>query len=93
MVVRHRLAPLRHRKPRLDLLRCPELVRRIGPLPSVADLNAGRIIELLPQDKKTIGGRIHWVIPERVGKVRIMDDVPMKLAATAFREVQASFAS
>ena len=70
--------------------RMAELVRRIGPLPSIADLNERRIVELLPQDKKTIGGRIHWVIPERVGKVRIMNDIPVKLAAAAFCEVQAS---
>jgi 3-dehydroquinate synthase len=72
--------------------RMAALVRRIGPLPSIADLSADRIVKLLPQDKKTVGGRIHWVIPERVGKVRIMDDVPLQLAAAAFREVQLSFA-
>jgi 3-dehydroquinate synthase len=70
--------------------RMARLVRRIGPLPSIRDLDARRIIALLPQDKKTMGGRIHWVIPERVGKVRIVNNVPMKLAAAAFREVQAS---
>jgi len=72
--------------------RMAELVRRVGPLPTIADLSARRIVALLPQDKKSVGGRIHWVIPERVGKVRIMDNVPMKLAAEAFRDVQTGFA-
>ena len=84
-----RLANLLGALAKSEEARMAELVRRIGPLPSIADLNERRIVALLPQDKKTIGGRIHWVIPERVGKVRIMEDVPMKLAAAAFREVQA----
>jgi 3-dehydroquinate synthase len=88
-----RLAKLVGALEKSEEARMAELVRRIGPLPSISDLDPRRIVELLRQDKKTIGGRIHWVIPERVGKVRIMDDVPIKLAATAFREVQASFAS
>jgi len=47
-----------------------------------------RILELLPQDKKAVRGRIHWVIPERIGKVRISDRVPMNLVEAAFRDVQ-----
>jgi 3-dehydroquinate synthase len=68
--------------------RIARLVRQIGPLPGLRGLRVRRILELLPQDKKAVGGRIHWVIPERIGKVRISDQVPMNLVETAFREVQ-----
>jgi 3-dehydroquinate synthase len=68
--------------------RIAHLVRQIGPLPTLRGLRACRILELLPQDKKAVGGRIHWVIPERIGKVRISDQVPMNLVETAFRDVQ-----
>ena len=68
--------------------RMARLVRRVGPLPTLQGLPARRILELLPQDKKAVGGRIHWVIPERIGKVRISDQVPMDLVETAFRDVQ-----
>jgi 3-dehydroquinate synthase len=68
--------------------RMARLVHRIGPLPTLRGLRVRRILELLPQDKKAVGGRIHWVIPERIGKVRISDQVPMNLAETAFRDVQ-----
>jgi 3-dehydroquinate synthase len=68
--------------------RIARLVRRIGPLPTLRGLRSRRILELLPQDKKAVSGRIHWVIPERIGKVRISDQVPMNLVETAFREVQ-----
>jgi 3-dehydroquinate synthase len=70
--------------------RIARLVRQIGPLPTLQGLQARRILELLPQDKKAVGGRIHWVIPERIGKVRISDQVPMSLVETAFRDVQRS---
>jgi 3-dehydroquinate synthase len=68
--------------------RIARLVRQIGPLPTLRGLQVRRILALLPQDKKAVGGRIHWVIPERIGKVRISDQVPMNLVETAFRDVQ-----
>ena len=70
--------------------RIRSLVRQIGPLPGLQGLAVERILKLLPQDKKAVGGRIHWVIPERIGKVKITDQVPMRLVETAFREVQRS---
>jgi 3-dehydroquinate synthase len=70
--------------------RIARLVRQIGPLPGLQGLAVRRILSLLPQDKKAVGGRIHWVIPERIGKVTITDQVPMRLVETAFREVQRS---
>ena len=66
------------------------LIRQTGPLPTLRGLRVRRILELLPQDKKAVKGRIHWVIPERIGKVRISDQVPMNLVESAFREVQRS---
>ncbi|MGB9488049.1 MAG: hypothetical protein WCD04_18295, partial [Terriglobia bacterium] len=68
--------------------RIARLVRQVSPLPTLRGLRAQRILELLPQDKKAVRGRIHWVIPERIGKVRISDQVPMNLVKAAFRDVQ-----
>jgi 3-dehydroquinate synthase len=68
--------------------RIARLVRRVSPLPTLHGLRVRRILELLPQDKKAVRGRIHWVIPERIGKVRISDQVPMNLVEAAFRDVQ-----
>jgi len=64
------------------------MVRQVGPLPPIRDLAASRVLALLPRDKKAVGGRIHWVLPQRIGKVKIANDVPLQLAATALREVQ-----
>jgi len=70
--------------------RIARLVRKVGPLPPIGDLDSARIADLLPQDKKSVRGQIHWVIPERVGKVRIVTGVPLSTAAAAFRDLQRS---
>ncbi len=71
-----------------EAARMVQLVRQVGPLPSIKDLRAGRVLPLLLHDKKTVGGRIHWVVPERIGKLRVRSDVPMETVAQAFRDIQ-----
>ncbi|HEV2425968.1 MAG TPA: 3-dehydroquinate synthase [Terriglobia bacterium] len=71
-----------------DAERMRDLVWRIGALPSIRHLPARTIVSLLPHDKKAIGGEIHWVIPERIGKVRIVTGVPSNAASSAWRELQ-----
>jgi 3-dehydroquinate synthetase len=81
---------------RLDILgaaeeeRIARLVRKVGPLPPIGDLDWAKVVRLLPQDKKSIRGQIHWVIPEHIGKVRIVTGVPLSTAAVAFRDLQRS---
>jgi 3-dehydroquinate synthase len=76
--------------PAADEERIARLVRQVGLLPSIDDLNAAEIIRLLPRDKKAIRGRIHWVIPERIGKIKIVTGVPWSATAAAFRDLQKS---
>jgi len=68
--------------------RIARLVRAVGPLPGLAGLREEEVLGLLPCDKKAVGGKIHWVLPERLGKVRVTADVPPGAVAKAFREVQ-----
>lgn len=68
--------------------RIENLVWRLGPLPSIRDLSPARILRLLHQDKKAVGGRIQWVVPERIGHVRVTDDVPREVVEAAFRDIQ-----
>lgn len=55
----------------LELLR--EAVRLAGSLPAASDLDKGAIIRLILRDKKTVAGRIKWVLLERIGRARIVD--------------------
>ncbi len=68
--------------------RIESLIWRLGSLPSIRDLPPARILRLLPQDKKTVRGRIQWVVPERIGKVRVTSDVPMKIVEATFRDIR-----
>lgn len=71
-----------------EAARIAALVRRIGPMPSVCDLSAAKIMRLVPRDKKVVAGQINWVLPEKIGRVRIVRDVPISVAAEALRSVQ-----
>jgi len=68
--------------------RIARLARSVGPLPPVYGVSAQRILPLLPRDKKAVAGQIHWILPERIGKVRITKDVPLGAAAAAWRDIQ-----
>jgi 3-dehydroquinate synthase len=68
--------------------RIARLLRRVGPLPPVRHISSGMILKLLPRDKKAVAGQIHWVIPERIGKVRIVNDVPLAIVARAWRDIR-----
>jgi 3-dehydroquinate synthase len=72
----------------VDAERICQLVWRVGPLPSIRDIPVSKIVALLPHDKKAVAGEIHWVMPERIGKVRIVTGVPLDAAASAWRELR-----
>ena len=55
----------------LELLR--DTVRLAGSLPAASDLNEGTIMRSILRDKKSVDGRIKWVLLERIGRARIVD--------------------
>jgi 3-dehydroquinate synthase len=55
----------------LELLRTA--VHACGRLPRADDLDPKRILELIAHDKKSIGGRIKWVLLSRIGRAAIID--------------------
>jgi len=68
--------------------RIVHLVRTVGPLPALRGLKEEKVLGLLTRDKKAVGGKIHWVLPEGIGKVRVTPDVTDAAVASAFRDVQ-----
>ena len=56
-----------------------ECVDSYGPFPTMAGLDARRLAARLLHDKKTVKGRVHFVLPERIGAVKITADVDEKL--------------
>jgi 3-dehydroquinate synthase len=71
-----------------DGKRIAHLVRAVGPLPHLRNLKAEKVLGLLIRDKKAVGGKIHWVLPEGIGRVRVAADVPDAIVARAFHDVQ-----
>lgn len=57
-----------------------------GPLPPVK-ANAGEIMSRLFADKKTVAGRIHFVLPVKIGKVKIVSGVETSIIEEAVRSV------
>ncbi len=83
-----RLAELAGRLDPANGKRMARLVRAVGPLPAVAGVREERVLGLLTRDKKAVGGKVLWILPERIGKVCETSDVPREAVARAFREVQ-----
>jgi 3-dehydroquinate synthase len=52
-----------------------DAVDHYGPIPSLRDIPAERIAARLVSDKKTIQGKVHFVLPRRIGEVAIVSGV------------------
>jgi 3-dehydroquinate synthase len=70
-----------------DAGRIIRLIMSIGPLPSLAGINARELQEIISGDKKSRGGSVQWVLPDRVGKVSTGRQVPWAVVASAFAEL------
>jgi 3-dehydroquinate synthase len=62
--------------------RIHQAISNMGALPEVEVLSHN-ILRLLQSDKKTMDGVVHFVLPTRIGKVEIVNDVPAKLVLQA----------
>ncbi len=55
--------------------RIHSLTMAYGPLPPLDGLKAASLIYRLPSDKKTRNGVVHFVLPQQIGRVRIVPGV------------------
>ena len=51
-----------------------------GPIP------AGRLVDLMGRDKKTLGGRLRFVLPDRLGHVELVDGVSADAVESALKD-------
>ena len=65
--------------PDADRVRMNELSRAMGLPLSAEGVTADAMYEDLFHDKKTVGGRIHWVLADSIGKVSVHSDVPEEM--------------
>jgi 3-dehydroquinate synthase len=58
------------------------LVAAYAPLPALA-VNTGDVVARMASDKKTVGGAVHFVLPQKIGKVKIAAGVPPAIVHAA----------
>jgi 3-dehydroquinate synthase len=66
-----------------EIVQC---VNSYGPFPTVAGIDPARLAGRLKSDKKTVKGKIHFVLPERIGAVKIRADVDERSVLAAIEE-------
>ncbi|MCB9386026.1 MAG: 3-dehydroquinate synthase [Bryobacterales bacterium] len=56
--------------------RIEDVILSYGPIPSLEGLDAEKIAARVAGDKKTIGGKVHFVLPEAIGRVIVLNGIP-----------------
>ena len=87
MIAATRLAAATNRIDTFAARRIIDAVLGLGPLPKVT-ARGKKILGLLQGDKKTLDGRVHFVLPTKVGKVEIANDVPEALVVGVVDELR-----
>jgi 3-dehydroquinate synthase len=70
MIAASRLAVASRMLSEHDASRVVNLTRSVGPLPPWPGVAPARLVSAMQADKKTRAGRLRFVLPERIGKVR-----------------------
>jgi len=82
MLAAAELSMTRGLMPADDRDRLADLIRRMGPLPPVADLRQSDAHDLIARDKKVADGRLHFVLCAGLGSSAIASDItPQELTA------------
>ena len=68
------------------------VIRSYGPIPALAGVSASNLLTRLSADKKTIQGKVYFVLPVKIGEVRIVSGVDDTLVQAAIDEAFASVA-
>ncbi|MDQ2946640.1 MAG: 3-dehydroquinate synthase, partial [Acidobacteriota bacterium] len=63
-----------------------QVVCRYGPLPSARDLNPDHLVARLGSDKKTMQGKVHFVLPTSIGEVTVVPGIDPALIRQAIVE-------
>ncbi len=61
--------------PSADASSIQRVIAKYGPIPNLDGIAAANLAARLRSDKKTVGGRIHFVLPVKIGEVKIVSDV------------------
>jgi 3-dehydroquinate synthase len=83
MIAASRLAALRGTLPTGDASAIIQTVLAYGALPQASDLDAQNLISRLASDKKTLQGKVHFVLPKAIGEVEVVSGIDPDLIRQA----------
>ncbi len=66
-----------------------EMIRTYGPIPPLDGVPAGNLAARLVHDKKTVQGKVHFVLPVRIGEVTVVSGIDETLVLEAIRRALA----
>jgi 3-dehydroquinate synthase len=66
-----------------DSDRILDCVRLYGPIPPLDGITAGSLVGRLTADKKTIQGKVHFVLPDRIGNTQVKSGIAESLILEA----------
>ncbi len=72
-----------------DAARVGAVIRSYGALPPLQAVSPAAIFERLAADKKTQHGRVHFVLPVRIGQVIVRSDIPERAVRQAIERALA----
>ena len=62
-----------------------DMIALYGPIPSLEGIAAERLLGRLVHDKKTVRGKVHFVVPVRVGAVEVVSGIDEAVVLDAIR--------
>jgi 3-dehydroquinate synthase len=69
--------------PQAEASRINAVIDSYGPIPSLEGVVAERLVSRLVSDKKTLQGKIHFVLPPNIGKVKIISGIAENVVLSA----------
>ena len=67
--------------------RIQRLIDRFGMMSRADGIDIDKVFDATFRDKKTVNGKINWVLPDRIGHVGIESDVPEMIVKDAIRKI------
>jgi 3-dehydroquinate synthase len=58
-----------------EAVRIHSVIRSYGPIPTLAGISASSLFARLVADKKTVQGKVHFVLPVKIGEVKVVTGV------------------
>jgi len=72
-----------------DSVEILDMLRLYGPIPPLDGIAAGNLHARLVHDKKTVHGKVHFVLPVRIGEATVVSGIDEKLVDEAIRSALA----